>query len=289
MKRPSAFEWAFSLPVLLCGAALAGGFVPDYAGRAVWRESTVELNDYMAYEPVRQADGTVRPRLLPSEKVAVFRKMPAFKLENDALMLSVVPELGGRIWRVYDKLNHRELVYHNNASKTADGLLPGVACAGGIAFDAGCGEPMQPVAGSCQTNADGSASCWLSPLRRDGGPSWRAEVRLAPSGARFSLRVESAGGRTPTVTTFVHARERPVVSRGGASGICGCWWEQAGFGLVARGAPEDAAEPVVAECADGLASAFSDYDGPFFSISQASSRVEWRLAASRGEFTEMTK
>lgn len=275
--------FGFVLMALLTAAAASPS--------ATYRESTVELNDYLAYEPVLQADGTVRPRRLPSEKVAVFRKMPAFDLENDSLKLTVVPELGGRIWRAYDKRNNRDVVYYNHAAKTVDGLSPGIVCVGGIAFDVGCDEPLQPVSGFCRTNADGSVSCWLGPQNQTSGRNWRVEVRLAPADARFRLRIETKDGlatsevRESTVTAFFPARERPDRSNAETSGTSGLWWPCGGYGIVQRGAL--AGKLVTSE--SGNRSDFTDYDGPFLALCASSKDVEWQLTTNHVEFLEMMK
>lgn len=276
----------------VCGMALMMFLtVVETSSGATCRESTVELNDYLAYESVRQDDGTVRRRRLPSEKVAVYRKMSSFDLENDSVKLTVVPELGGRIWRAYDKRNNRDVVYYNHAAKTVDGLPSGISCVGGIAFDAGCDESLQPVAGFCRTNSDGSASCWLEPLNRTAVRNWRAEVRLAPTDARFRMRIEAGGGsalpalRESTVTAFFPARERPECSDAGAPGTCGLWWPCGGCGVVLRTASADR----LLTSESGGRSDFTDYDGPFVALCTCSKDVEWQLTTNHVKFLEMTK
>ncbi|MEO6829314.1 MAG: DUF5107 domain-containing protein, partial [Acidobacteriaceae bacterium] len=47
-------------------------------------------------------------------------KYPAVFVENAYLKLTYIPELGGRFFRLYDKLQHRDVFYHNDVIKPAD-------------------------------------------------------------------------------------------------------------------------------------------------------------------------
>jgi hypothetical protein len=47
-------------------------------------------------------------------------KYPAVFVENEYLKLTYIPELGGRFFRLYDKLHHKDVFYHNDAIKPAD-------------------------------------------------------------------------------------------------------------------------------------------------------------------------
>lgn len=47
------------------------------------------------------------------------RRYQAVYLENDYLRVMLLPELGGRIHRAYDKVQQRDFVYHNEVVKPA--------------------------------------------------------------------------------------------------------------------------------------------------------------------------
>lgn len=56
-------------------------------------------------------------------------------LENDYLKVMILPELGGRIQRAYDKTNEYDFVYYNHVIKTALVGLTGPWISGGIEFN----------------------------------------------------------------------------------------------------------------------------------------------------------
>lgn len=59
----------------------------------------------------------------------------ALYLENDFLKIMILPELGGRVHRAYDKVNQRDFVYFNHVVKPALVGLLGPWISGGIEFN----------------------------------------------------------------------------------------------------------------------------------------------------------
>ena len=59
----------------------------------------------------------------------------AVYLENDYLKVMVLPELGGRIQRAYDKTNDYDFIYYNHVMKPALVGLLGPWVSGGIEFN----------------------------------------------------------------------------------------------------------------------------------------------------------
>lgn len=59
----------------------------------------------------------------------------AVYLENDYLKVMLLPELGGRIHRAYDKTNGYDFVYYNHVVKPALVGLTGPWISGGIEFN----------------------------------------------------------------------------------------------------------------------------------------------------------
>lgn len=62
------------------------------------------------------------------------REYNAIFLENDYLSVMILPELGGKIQRIYDKVNGRDAVYYNEVIKPALIGLAGPWTSGGIEF-----------------------------------------------------------------------------------------------------------------------------------------------------------
>ena len=59
----------------------------------------------------------------------------ALRMENDFIRVTVLPELGGRIYEGYDKINDYNFVYKNNVIKPALIGLNGAWVSGGIEFN----------------------------------------------------------------------------------------------------------------------------------------------------------
>lgn len=56
-------------------------------------------------------------------------------LENDYIKVMILPELGGRVHRAWDKVKQRDFVYHNEVIKPALVGLLGPWISGGIEFN----------------------------------------------------------------------------------------------------------------------------------------------------------
>ncbi len=63
------------------------------------------------------------------------RDYQAVWMENDFLRVMLLPELGGRIHRAYDKVKQRDFVYYNEVVKPALVGLLGPWISGGIEFN----------------------------------------------------------------------------------------------------------------------------------------------------------
>lgn len=66
---------------------------------------------------------------------AVEQTYQAIYLENDFLKIMLLPELGGRVQRAYDKVKQRDFIYHNEVIKPALVGLLGPWISGGIEFN----------------------------------------------------------------------------------------------------------------------------------------------------------
>lgn len=63
------------------------------------------------------------------------KKYQAVFLENEYIKVMILPELGGRIQRAYDKTNGYDFVYYNHVIKPALVGLAGPWISGGIEFN----------------------------------------------------------------------------------------------------------------------------------------------------------
>ena len=90
-------------------------------------------------------------------------------LENEYLLVMVMPELGGRIQMAYDKIKKRHFVYYNHVIKPALVGLTGPWISGGIEFN----WPQHhrpstylPVDSTIVENEDGSVTVWVNEMEQ---------------------------------------------------------------------------------------------------------------------------
>ncbi|WP_370673876.1 DUF5107 domain-containing protein [Pleomorphomonas sp. PLEO] len=129
----------------------------------------------------------------------------ALHIENEYLRVTVLPELGGRIYAVVDKINGYDLVYRNRAIKPALVGLAGPWLSGGIEFNwpqHHRPSTYMPTSWEIVEEADGSRIIWLSehePMNRMKGMHG---VRLGPGKACLELAVR-LHNRTELTQSFL--------------------------------------------------------------------------------------
>ncbi len=119
------------------------------------------------------------------------RPYTAVWLENDYLRVMVLPELGGRIQRAYDKTNGYDFVYYNEVIKPALVGLAGPWISGGIEFN----WPQHhrpttfaPVDYLTAENPDGSVSVEMSEVDQMYGTKGKMTVTLYPDKAYIEIK-----------------------------------------------------------------------------------------------------
>lgn len=88
-------------------------------------------------------------------------------LENEYLKIMILPELGGRIQRAYDKVKDRDFVYYNRVIKPALVGLAGPWISGGIEFNwpqHHRPSTFSPVDFTLEEGPDGSQTVWVNEL-----------------------------------------------------------------------------------------------------------------------------
>ncbi len=129
----------------------------------------------------------------------------AVQIENDYLKVTVLPELGGRIYAAVDKVNGYDFVYRNPVIKPALVGLAGPWLSGGIEFNwpqHHRPSTYMPVDFTVEEAEDGSVVIWLSehePMNRMKGMHG---VCLHPDKAYIELRVRLYN-RTELTQTFM--------------------------------------------------------------------------------------
>lgn len=129
----------------------------------------------------------------------------AVVLENDYLRVVVLPELGGRIQRAYDKTNGYDFVYYNHVIKPALVGLTGPWISGGIEFN----WPQHhrpstflPVDHEIRKNGDGSVTLLTGDVDRIYGTREITSITLYPDKAYIEIKGQLYNG-TPLPQTFL--------------------------------------------------------------------------------------
>lgn len=120
-------------------------------------------------------------------------KWRAIELENEYLKLVVLPDLGGRIAELYDKLAGKHLLTPMRIIKPRMIAHRGAWVAGGLEFNFPISHsPTTTDSVSCMTQIypDGSASVIFGAIERLTFMNWKVELRLYPDKAYLEQSVE---------------------------------------------------------------------------------------------------
>ena len=112
-------------------------------------------------------------------------------LENDYLLVMILPELGGRIQRALDKTNNYDFIYYNHVIKPALVGLAGPWISGGIEFNwpqHHRPSTFMPVDYAVSENPDGSATVTIGETDRMYGTKGNAAITLYPDRAYIEIR-----------------------------------------------------------------------------------------------------
>ncbi|MFB3924368.1 MAG: DUF5107 domain-containing protein [Terriglobia bacterium] len=116
----------------------------------------------------------------------------AIYLENEYLKAIILPQVGGRLYSLFDKVNNREVFYRNNVVKYGLVGLRGAWISGGIEWNFPDGHTMitvSPVASTVRRNPDGSATVIVGDVDRITRMHWEVALTLRPAQARLEQRV----------------------------------------------------------------------------------------------------
>ena len=116
----------------------------------------------------------------------------AVYLENEFLKAIVLPELGGHVYSLYDKVNKHEVFYRNNVVKYGLVSLRGAWVSGGVEFNFPNGHTVvtvSPVAFTTMQNSDGSATVVVGDIDLVTEMHWEVALTLRPGQARLEQHV----------------------------------------------------------------------------------------------------
>lgn len=169
----------------------------------VWEESVL-LPTYKAADPEKSplfienrayqgSSGRVYP-LPVTEKISDDKEDISYRalfLENEYLKVMILPELGGRIQRAYDKTNGYDFVYYNHVIKPALVGLTGPWISGGIEFNwpqHHRPSTYSPVDCTYKEHEDGSATVYVSEIDKMYGTKGMAAFTLYPDKAYIEIK-----------------------------------------------------------------------------------------------------
>jgi tetratricopeptide (TPR) repeat protein len=187
MKKAIVLAWIFCL-VLASGQAVAAG--PEKATVREYRK-TIRTYPFSDPNPIA-AVGRIYPyfRFDGYTNTAVDREWTVVELENRYLRVTVLPEIGGKIWSAVEKSTGRSFIYENHVVKFRDIAMRGPWTSGGIEANYGiightpnCATPVDYRA---WTDADGSAVVVIGVLDLLTRTPWRLRITLPPDSAYFT-------------------------------------------------------------------------------------------------------
>ena len=173
----------FLLSFLVFGAAALFGARCQAASVEVG-EMTIPTYMFSDPDPVPSPQADYYPyfRFDGYEAKSSPRSWKTVVLENDRIVVTITPEVGGKIWGAVDKKTGVDFIYFNHVAKFRDVAMRGPWSSGGIEFNFGKmgHEPYvsTPVDWSVSTNVDGSVSCFVGGFEWLCRTYWQVEVRL---------------------------------------------------------------------------------------------------------------
>lgn len=173
MRQVSIWEEEVVIPTYEVGEAER---TPMFLEKRVYQGSSGKIYPYPAVEKIsdEKTDKTYK----------------AVWLENEYLKVMVLPELGGRIQRAYDKTNGYDFVYYNHVIKPALVGLAGPWISGGIEFN----WPQHhrpttylPVDYTMKEQEDGSCTLYIHDVDQMYGTQVMAGFTLRPGKAYIEI------------------------------------------------------------------------------------------------------
>jgi len=123
------------------------------------------------------------PRLDDLTDNRVQKSYKAVYLENEYLRVTVLPELGGHLYAIYDRTAKRDVLYTNHVVKYGLVGIRGAWVSGGIEWNFPDGHTVttvSPIDYTTRRDADGSAVIIVGDTERIQRMQWAVAIRLRP-------------------------------------------------------------------------------------------------------------
>ena len=188
MEKVRAWEETIVIPTYEIGAPDRN---PMFLEKRVYQGSSGKIYPY--------------PTINEISRTKTERAYRAVWLENQYIRVMILPELGGRIQRAYDKTNGYDFVYYNHVIKPALVGLCGPWISGGIEFNWPQHHrptTFSPVDHRIRQNKDGSVSVLTGDVDQINGTKEITAITLYPDRAYIEIRGQLYN-RTPLPQTFL--------------------------------------------------------------------------------------
>ena len=120
----------------------------------------------------------------------VQKEWKVIELENDYIKLTILPEVGGKVWSAVEKSTGKDFIYNNHVVKFRDIAMRGPWTSGGVEGNYGiightpnCATPVDYIT---ITRKDGSVSCVIGVLDLLTRTSWKLDINLPKDKAYFT-------------------------------------------------------------------------------------------------------
>ena len=126
-------------------------------------------------------------------------------LENEYIKISVLPELGGRLFSAVDKTNNYNFIYPQHVIKPALIGLTGAWISGGVEWNIPHhhrASTFSPVQYSIEQGADGSKTIWVGELEIRHRMRWAVGYTIRPGSSIVECNVKIIN-RTPVENTML--------------------------------------------------------------------------------------
>lgn len=171
----------------------------SFIGVATIREEIRTLPTYPFSDPNAVPTLAEDPRLWPYHTFEGYshdpvpREWTVVVLENEFIEVTVLPEVGGKVWGAVEKGTGEEFIYRNEVMKFRNIALRGPWTSGGIEFNFGVightPSTATPVNYHLIANRDGSVSCFVGGTDWPSRTRWTVEIRLPVDAAYFETNV----------------------------------------------------------------------------------------------------
>jgi tetratricopeptide (TPR) repeat protein len=180
-------QTATDFPERKTSVRVAGIEVPTYAPGPSFSLpacSCLRRQELYPYAPQRDLSSVCRPM---RHRVVV--------LENRYLRAEVLPDIGGRLYRLFDKTANRDVFEYTGVFKYQNIGNRGAWLSGGIEFNFGfhghTNNTTAPVSWATRQDPDGGASVWVGAVVMPTESRWALRIGLRPDRAVLDLEIHT--------------------------------------------------------------------------------------------------